>query len=233
LVRSTLAYGSTYVVWQDSKTDAVYIVDLPDADARDSAAVQEFDGRVFDHEIRFETPRFMHQRELDGGERGWYRIVRDLRRARCAGAPRAIATYRSQSQRPIYDEEYWTYAAAQRRVSWRLYWAGPTMMGLPLESFAVYLTPHGVPESVGVEYLGASEQGINLVETQTGSSSARSADCALRHADRIGRGRWLARGPEPTAARIGWTTISLNVELLGSRLTRWRWIAILRRLRPA
>ena len=65
------------MLWQDSKTRAVFVVSKQDALDPSGATVQEFDGAVYDNEIRFETPDFMHLRELDGQRRDWYRIVRD------------------------------------------------------------------------------------------------------------------------------------------------------------
>jgi hypothetical protein len=94
----------------------------------------------------------------------------------------------------------------------------------------VTLTRRGTAKSIDVEYLSASEHGINLWETRKGSHDARLSDRALRHADVIAPGVLLARGPNPKAARIGSTTIGFSAEPVGSTLSRSAWIAILRRL---
>jgi len=231
LAPSLLSQGSS-LLWQDSKTRAVFVVSKQDALDPSGATVQEFDGAVYDNEIRFETPDFMHLRELDGQRRDWYRIVRDLLHARCAAEPGWVAAYMRHRWPRIDDEEDWTYAAAQRHVRWRLYWAGRRLRGLPFESFHVTLTPRGIATGIGLEYLSASEHGIILWEARAGSHDARLADRALRRADAVAPGILLAHGSRPAAARIGSTSIYGSLEPIGAP-TRREWMTILRRLRPA
>jgi hypothetical protein len=228
LARSVLADGPK-VLWQSAKTHAIFVVD--ERDAKDAVTVEEFNGAVYGDEIRFETPDFMHLRELAGQQRDWYRIVRDLRHAACAARPAWVAHYLRYRSRWINDDEDWTYVAAQRHIRWRLYWAGRRLRGLPFESFLVALTPRGVAMSIDVECLSASEHGIDLWQTRTGTHDAHRDDRALRRADAVAPGILLASGPSPKAARIGSTTIGLAVEPPYGTLSRNAWTAILRRLR--